>query len=160
MWFINKQKKHVLFTRCGIPLLLFVIIAIYIIFSHGHIHSGHDIADDYYLDENHRLLKVTERYEGEILGEFIIPAHILRYQVHNDYVIVQQSPDSADYKSYVEDEYLSQTEKDSIRSLYNKMFAIKDCYWIIVRKEDKVVGPLTKYDFDIRCKDFGYDNSF
>ena len=160
MWFINKQKKHVYFIGCGIPLLLFVIIAIYNIFSHVHIHSGFDIADDYYLDENHRLLKVTERHKGEIFGDFIIPTHIYRYKVRNEYIILQQFPDSADYKSYIEDKYLSLSEKDSIRSLYHKMFAIKDCYWIIVRKDDKVIGPLTKYDFDIRCKDLGYDNSF
>ena len=160
MRIINKHKEHGCLIACVISLSFLAIIVIYNIFLPVHIHSGYDVADNYYLDENHRLLKVTERHEGELIGDFVIPSYIFRYKVHNDYIIANQSPDSAEYKSYIEDEYASQSEKDSIRLLYSKMFVIKDCYWIIVRKGDKVIGPLTKHDFDIKCKNFGYDNRF
>ena len=45
-----------------------------------------------------------------------------------------------------------QHKADSLEVLLDSMLKIRDCYWIIRKKDCKVFGPMTESDFNQECK--------
>ena len=45
-----------------------------------------------------------------------------------------------------------QHKADSLEVLLDSMLKIRDCYWIIRKKDCKVFGPMTESDFNRECK--------
>ena len=44
-------------------------------------------------------------------------------------------------------------EKDSLLNQFSKLKEMKNCYWIIDKETNLVMGPMTKSDFDRKCKE-------
>ena len=79
----------------------------------------------------------------------IIPDDVCNYMYDENYVIAHQRP------SFVRADYFWTFDKsidsDSINTLKNKCYEIKDCYWIIRLRDNHIIGPLDKKEFEKKC---------
>ena len=83
----------------------------------------------------------------------VIPDDVCNYMYDENYIIAYQRP------SFVRADYFwsfdNTVDKDSIKSLKNLCYRLKDCYWIIDIRSDSVIGPLDKKTFDYNCSVWG-----
>ena len=85
--------------------------------------------------------------------EYVIYPDIVEYNVDEFYIIAHQTMINNDTgETYIyEIAYQINTtkgkESDSLKTLFNKMMEIQDCYWIINKNAHKIFGPMRKSDF-------------
>ena len=90
----------------------------------------------------------------------LIPYDVLNFSFDKNYIIAYQKPDSAIYRNYYinifressDSTIRSQEIADSLEILLGRMLSIRDCYWIIRKKDVKVYGPMRELDFNRQCK--------
>ena len=79
----------------------------------------------------------------------VIPDDVCNYMYDENYVIAHQRP------SFIRADYFWTFDKsidsDSINKLKNKCYEIKDCYWIIRLRDNHIIGPLDKKEFEKKC---------
>ncbi len=75
----------------------------------------------------------------------VIPTQVLNHSQDENYIVVYQVPDPEDM--CIDSVRMSQHEMDSIRTLYQKMSEIVDCYWIIRIKDNTVWGPMDEQTY-------------
>lgn len=116
------------------------------------------LGDSYVLIEDSSI----EREDKEGYLEMLIPNQVLNEDYDKSHIIAYQKPDS-DYlrRCHIDIyKYLSlsdstmhfQHKADSLEVLLDSMLEIRDCYWIIRKKDCKVFGPMTESDFNQECK--------
>jgi hypothetical protein len=71
-----------------------------------------------------------------ITGEIDIPPYVLSFDYDKEYVIAKQKPKEYNEVIYDKREYIYPLGRDSIY------------YWLIIKKEHKVLGPLNLNQFD------------
>jgi hypothetical protein len=80
----------------------------------------------------------------------VIPDDVRNYMYDENYIIAYQRP------SLVRADYFwsfdNTVDKDSIKSLKNLCYRLKDCYWIICKDNDSVLGPMSYNDYKQKCK--------
>jgi hypothetical protein len=91
---------------------------------------------------------------GYIPFKPLIPRQVLNFTCDNDYIIAYQIP-SREWFDFETGNAITKEKKDSLEQLYNKMYDIHYCYWIIDKKKDQLYGPLDKKEFEKRCKKMG-----
>lgn len=119
-----------------------------------------DLGDSYVYDNGYVYLQVDKHYKNHKYYEELVPYRVLNFGYDENYIIAYQEPDSAQYRRFSIDIYKdfpdsikqSQVKIDSLESMLDSMLSIKDCYWIICKKDTKVYGPMTKSDFNRKCK--------
>ena len=88
----------------------------------------------------------------------VIPDDVCNYMYDENYIIAFQRP------SFVRAEYFwtfdNTVDKDSIKSLKNLSYRLKECYWIVNIRNDSVLGPLDKKTFDYNCSVLGVKLKF
>ena len=96
-------------------------------------------------------------------GRTIVPHDVLDFREFDNYVIIYQLPDCTFYHDVHDPDIITQYDSvqiDSLDALFDKMLDIFNCYWIITKKPDKVEGPMTKEDFEKKCKEYKIEPSF
>ncbi len=114
------------------------------------------LGDSYVLIEDSSI----EREDKEGYLEMLIPNQVLNEDYDKSHIIAYQKPDSFLIRSEQIDFYRSipdstmqyQHKADSLEVLLDSMLKIRDCYWIIRKKDCKVFGPMTESDFNQECK--------
>ena len=118
--------------------------------------SYSDLGDSYiYMDGS-----IDRRINKTHVLENLVPIDVLNYDFDKKHIIVYQRPDSDAFRKDYIDTYdfftdstmQYQHEVDSLEVLLDSMLKIKDCYWIIRKKNCKVFGPMTESDFNQECK--------
>ena len=105
---------------------------------------------------------IAKEVDNEGHVETLIPDQVLNYDFDKSHIIAYQMPDSDCFRRCRIDiyKYLSlsdstmhfQHKADSLEVLLDSMLKIRDCYWIIRKKDCKVFGPMTESDFNRECK--------
>lgn len=128
-----------------------------------------DLGNNYAWEDHRTIIKITEKGDKYINYNFIIRPEVLNYDYDERYIIVYQvyssstqifygyswrgDEDSTLYRTIAEDgEIVKLPQYDSLVVEYNKIKEIKNCYWIIDKETDEVMGPMRKEEFDRRCK--------
>jgi hypothetical protein len=114
------------------------------------------LGDSYVLIEDIEIAR--QHKEGYL--EMLIPYQVLNEDYDKSHIIAYQKPDSFLIRSEQIDFYRSipdstmryQHKADSLEVLLDSMLKIRDCYWIIRKKDCKVFGPMTESDFNRECK--------
>ena len=116
------------------------------------------LGDSYVLIEDVVIAREKDK-ESHAL-EILIPDQVLNEDYDKSHIIAYQKPDSFTYRREQIDFYRSipdstmhyQHKADSLEVLLDSMLKIRDCYWIIRKKDCKVFGPMTESDFNQECK--------
>ena len=97
--------------------------------------------------------EIGKKMSGGGLGYFpfkpLIPDHVMNFDYDSKYIIAYQIPEK-DWFNEIKS-YASQNDLDSLQSLFNKMITILHCYWIIRKQDGRVLGPMNKKEFLIKC---------
>ena len=114
----------------------------------------HDLGSRYeYMDG-----RINKELDGGGLGwtpiKPLIPEEVRKYNYDQDFIIAYQIP-SRGWFDFEMENAITKEKADSIEQLYNKMYDIHYCYWIIDKKNDQLYGPLDKKEFEKRCKNMG-----
>ena len=119
--------------------------------------SFEDLGDSYiYMDG--RIDKEIDEKRHSLKN--LVPISVLNYDYDKSHIIAYQKPDSDAFRKDYIDTYdfftdstmQYQHEVDSLETLLDSMLEIRDCYWIIRKKDCKVFGPMTESDFNQECK--------
>lgn len=80
----------------------------------------------------------------------IVPDVVDDYMYDEKYVLAHQKPVfiRADYYW----EYGKDYDKDSINQIKRLCKDLKDCYWIICKKDHSVFGPMSYNEYEQKCK--------
>ena len=116
------------------------------------------LGDSYVLIEDVVIAREKDK-ESHAL-EILIPDQVLNEDYDKSHIIAYQMPDSDSfrrcridiYKYFSDSTMQYQHEVDSLEVLLDSMLKIRDCYWIIRKKDCKVFGPMTESDFNRECK--------
>lgn len=126
-----------------------------------------DLGKKYALIESREIVKITGQTDNALYHDVIIRPEVLNFAHDDRYIIVYQV-----YSSWTRDYFGIKSEtdsalltsklrncvfvdvplEDSLAVLYKKIKEIKDCYWIIDKETDEVMGPMRKEEFDRKCK--------
>ena len=117
---------------------------------------------DSYHELGGRYIYVNGRIDKELDGgglgwtpiESVIPENVLSYNYDKTFIIAYQIPSRA-WFDFETENAITKEKADSIEQLYNKMYDIHYCYWIIDKKKDQLYGPLDKKEFEKSCKKMG-----
>ena len=125
-----------------------------------------DLGDDYAEDIEYRaIVKIATRNPNAYSCDNVVPGEVIDYNYNKNCIIVHQLFHNF-YTNvfYIPNEYdtlsMCKHDKDSIKAKIEKLRNMKDCYWIIFKKTNIVLGPFNKHDFDIRCKKEGINLKF
>ena len=160
------MKKFAIFIIALPAFLLMVWYSPLIVSCHGDYHE----LDDNYVYICGTLCSFDDK-ELKTSNE-LIHFCVVDYNDNDDYIIACQTADSTNamedyhiavppgkysYKDSLYEDSLNKAwgspqVKDSLRNLYNKVMEIKMCYWIIVKKDGHVIGPMNRKDFDVACQ--------
>lgn len=110
-----------------------------------------DLGNHYAWVESREIVKIKEETEKSLYYDVLIRPQVLNYDYDDKYVIVYQVYDGSEYYSIFSKE--DKNEKDSLYAQFAILKEMKHCYWIIDKEADKVMGPMTKSDFDKKCVD-------
>ena len=154
-----KHKRIILF---GFVLLLAFV---YKLNNYQKIIVGVEDDNAEYVDGSFIVRIEEKHFNDKHIHGFLIPGKVVDYKYDDDHVIVHQVYDKLytdKFYGLSENDTLSMNEhiKDSINAkidIYRKM---KDCYWIVFNKEKLIIGPLSKRDFDAKCKEEGIKLEF
>jgi hypothetical protein len=72
----------------------------------------------------------------------------LNYDYDDTYIIAYQVYDGSVYY----DSCQRPEEKDSLRIQFKRLEEMKHCYWIINKETGKIIGPMKKNEFDLKCE--------
>ena len=135
----------------ALKILLFITMLPCLYGCHG---DYHEFGDGYVWVEGCIGLTTNEKTRT---FEQIIHERIKKYNIDDNYIIAHQK-----IKDSVEDMVIAydiETSKgakaDSLRKLLDDMIRIKDCYWIIDKKQHQVFGPMEKSEFLKKKKSLG-----
>ena len=117
---------------------------------------------DSYHELGGRYIYMNDRIDKELDGgglgwtpiEPLIPEKVLNYNYDNAFIIAYQIP-SREWFDFETVNAITKEKADSIEQLYNKMYDIHYCYWIIDKKKTQLYGPLDKKEFEKKCKIMG-----
>ncbi len=88
----------------------------------------------------------------------VIPDDVCNYMFDENYIIVYQRP------SFIRADFFwtfdNMVDKDSIKSLKNLCYRLKECYWIINVQSNSVMGPMDKNTFNYKCSFMGVKLKF
>ena len=102
--------------------------------------------------------RIDKELDGGGLGwtpiEPLIPEKVLNYNYDKAFIIAYQIP-SREWFDFETENALTKEKADSIEQLYNIMYDIHYCYWIIDKKKAQLYGPLDKKEFEKKCKIMG-----
>lgn len=127
--------------------VLFVFILIIFCSCHG---DYADLGNGYIWIEDSIGKSINEE-TGQF--EFVIYPRTVDYNVDEFYIIAHQIMTDPDTGMPIIDVLVDRItcakgkEADSLRTLFNKMMEIQDCYWIIDKNTHKVLGPMRKSEF-------------
>lgn len=110
-----------------------------------------DLGNRYAWLENREIVKITEEKRDALYYDLIIRSQVLNFSDDDQYIIVYQIYDGSD--DYDISLGQDNEEKDSLYAQFKKIKNIKNCYWIINKETDQVMGPMRKADFDRRCRE-------
>lgn len=121
-------------------------------------HGDYAVIDgDYrYISQSIALSKGKTKDGGEKIVH-LIPRNVVDYDFDNVYIVVYQIPEEDDdIREYMR-KYISDAKRDSIDRKFALMDSIKNCYWIIRKKDAKVYGPMNKHAYRKKCKELKID---
>ena len=95
--------------------------------------------------------KIKEETKNSLYGDILIWPQVLNYDYDDKYIIVYQVYDGSEF--YDVSSKQDKKEKDSLLNQFSKLEEMKNCYWIIDKETNLVMGPMTKSDFDRKCKE-------
>lgn len=129
---------------------------IYILFAFIFI-SCHDsyvnLGDDY-VYMNRSIVK--QKKKGDVSEvTFLVTPQVLNFNYDDNYIIAFSLPDKDDDVRYWIAYGTTSDIQDSLNMQFEIMKEIGDCYWIIQKKKNKVIGPLTSDEFDRKCREIG-----
>ena len=125
-----------------------ILLLLFSLFIMCSCHDSYSEIGDNYIYMNSIIFEQNE--ETKAL-EIAVPAQVLNYMFDDDYIIAYQIPDRQIFNDYLE--YRPKNIIDSLERQYGKMCEIHDCYWIVRIKDKRVFGPMTKKDFEGKCRD-------
>lgn len=127
----------------------------------------YELGDDYaeYADGQYIVKIEQRRPNNEHICTCIIPGKVVDYKYNENQIIVHQVYDKLYTDAYFglsESDTLSINKhtQDSIKAFVERLRKMNNCYWIIFKKKDSIVGPLNKRDFDAKCKKEGISLKF
>ena len=165
--FLNSKLHKILFKINLILLCIFLVIIIYFIFSNNI--SSKKISKNYYyvqnFEDNKNAIVTKNSIKKDIIGK------ILDYQINNEHILILQKLDFHIYinieryfSGYVDtnkypienDYYLTDVKKwnkylnDRIKQdkYISKAFSNDTNYYIIIKNNDSLIGPLTNAEFN------------
>ena len=106
-----------------------------------------DLGNRYAWLESRTIMRIKEKTENGLYGDWIIYPQVLNYDYDDRYIIAYQVYDGGGWYSACLEEEI----KDSLFLLYAKLREIKHCYWIIDKETENVMGPMRKNEFDKKC---------
>jgi hypothetical protein len=107
-----------------------------------------DLGNHYAWLEDRVIVKITEETKKSLYYDCLIRPQVLNYDYDDTYIIAYQVYDgSIDYDSCQRPE-----EKDSLRIQFKRLEEMKHCYWIINKETGRIIGPMKKNEFDLKCK--------
>lgn len=132
-------------------------------------HGDYNELDDKYVYGDGTLF-MFENKETKSM-KIIIPFLIADYNHNDDYIIACQIADSNsllldygigvpagmfNYKDSLYEDSINKSlrtsqEMDSLERLYKKILKIGECYWIVEKKAEHVLGPMNKKEFSTVC---------
>ena len=142
---IEKKESSFLQTYFMKKNILLLLFSLFIMCS---CHDSYSEIGDNYIYMNSIIFEQNE--ETKAL-EIAVPAQVLNYMFDDDYIIAYQIPDRQIFNDYLE--YRPKNIIDSLERQYGKMCEIHDCYWIVRIKDKRVFGPMTKKDYEGKCRD-------
>ena len=107
-----------------------------------------------YLYMNRTLSKIYYRGSVELIN-YVITEQILNWEYDNNFIVVYQIPDVNSERRESMRRYATESQLDSLDLQFEMMKRIHHCYWIIRLRDDAVFGPMTKADFQAKCKELG-----
>ena len=111
-----------------------------------------DLGKDYaWVECNRTIIKIKEETKNSLYGDILIWPQVLNYDYDDKYIIVYQVYDGSEF--YDVSSKQDKKEKDSLLNQFSKLEEMKNCYWIIDKETNLVMGPMTKSDFDRKCKE-------
>ena len=94
------------------------------------------------------------------VDSFILHGRVLSFDENADYVAAWQIPECIEYESELS-MYLAHrelAELDSLVNMIEKMIRIRECYWIVQKRDTTVLGPFSEDEFDEKCKILGIND--
>lgn len=107
-----------------------------------------DLGNHYAWLEERMIVKIKEEKQNSLSCDYLIYPQVLNFDYDNKYIIVYQVYDGSEY--YYIDPRVE--KRDSLLAQFEKVKKIKNCYWIIDKEANRVMGPMTKPEFDRRCE--------
>lgn len=107
------------------------------------------LGKNYIWMENKVIGRIIEETDKFVCYDLIIKPQVINFEYDDRYIVAYQIYDAED--TYYEPPADLEV-RDSLLQQYEKIRQIRHCYWIIDKKNDKIMGPMTKSDFDISCK--------
>ena len=132
---------------------VFVYILVTIIFW-GCIHTYSELGNKYIYDSG-TIAKVEPEENGIVISSFVITSQVLNFSFDHDYIVAYQIPDNNCDRRESMRRYATESQLDSLDLQFEMMKRIHHCYWIIRLRDDAVFGPMTKADFQAKCKELG-----
>jgi hypothetical protein len=80
------------------------------------------------------------------MGKIDIPPEVLSYDYDKQFIIVKQKPTKYHYAIYDDKEYVYPSGRDTIY------------YWLIIKVDEEVLGPLDFDEFKELRKEYGVPN--
>ena len=133
-------------------LLLLTIISL-IIISLNYSCIPRDTADlgNGYYYVNHSIIFGHKENSSVIACDtFLIYMSVEDYNMNNDYILARQVPDKENIWHYVDS-----IKQDSVCKKLKEALSIGTCYWIVVKKQREVEGPMTRAEFDHKRDSLG-----
>ena len=139
-------------------IILVISICAFFMFS-----CGENTSDIVYQGDGYSYRYIDRWFEKiDSTGEnFIVPRQVIDYREFDNCFIIYQLPDCTFYHVVHHTTPLDDSVQiDSLDALFDKMLDIFNCYWIVTKKPSKVEGPMTKEDFEKKCKEYKIEPSF
>lgn len=128
-----------------------------------------DLGNNYAWLDSRSIVRLTEKTENSIVWRgYVIRPEVVNYDYDDRYIVAYQfytsltrayysdtseKEDSILVKYTLKDnEIVKVPQNDSLVAQHDKIKEMQRCYWIIDKKTDKVMGPMTKEEFDRQCK--------
>ena len=107
-----------------------------------------DLGNHYAWLEERMIVKIKEEKQYSLSCDYLIYPQVLNFDYDNKYIIVYQVYDGSEY--YYTAPRVD--KRDSLLAQFKDVKKIKNCYWIIDKEANRVMGPMTKPEFDRRCE--------
>lgn len=154
---MNKAKKRLFVSIVLISVVAVIIVCIWkVVYSvafsdlpnpytelgEGYVYVDHDICK---LDSVNNLT-------------LVIPDIVTNYMYDDSVIIVRQNPSFVRAAYYWTDE--RKYAKDSVLKIKRTCYEIGDCFWIIQKQKDIIIGPLSKSEYERYCSELNINLKF